>query len=110
MDLRWRRVDPFHDNIPARRSRTAGDRNPDGVVDEIASLVAGIKEFDSHSLFTAHAHPDDPTPAKYGFGGWLDLNGTYTYQIVHKLDSGLDVDSRPGLTRFTIDLPLPDTA
>jgi hypothetical protein len=61
-----------------------GDRNPDGVVDEITSLIAGIKEFDSRNLFTAHAHPDDPTPAKYGFGSWLDLNGTYTYQIVHK--------------------------
>ena len=64
-----------------------GDRNPDGVVDEINSLLMGIKETDQHNLFTAHAHPDEPTPMHYGgtqWGGWLDLNGTYTYQIVHK--------------------------
>lgn len=40
----------------------------------------------------------------HGLGLWV------TYQIVKKLDGGLDVDSRPGLTRFTIDLPLPETA
>ncbi len=40
----------------------------------------------------------------HGLGLWV------TYQIVHRLDGGLDVDSRPGLTRFTIDLPLPETA
>jgi hypothetical protein len=61
-----------------------GDRNPDGVVDEVNSLMLGIKEFDQHSLFTAHAHPEELTTERYGWGGWLDLNGTYTYRIVHK--------------------------
>ncbi|MBI1881524.1 MAG: glycoside hydrolase family 140 protein [Chloroflexi bacterium] len=61
-----------------------GDRNPDGVVDEVNSVILGIKEFDPHSLFTAHAHPEELTPERYGWGGWLDLNGTYTYRIVHK--------------------------
>ncbi len=40
----------------------------------------------------------------HGLGLWV------TYQIVKSLDGGLDVDSHPGLTRFTIDLPLPETA
>jgi hypothetical protein len=61
-----------------------GDRNPDGVVDEVNSVVAGIKEFDKHALFAGHAHPEEPTWEKYGWGGWLDLNSTYTYMIVHK--------------------------
>lgn len=64
-----------------------GDRNPDGVEDEVNSLVMGIKETDRHSLFTAHPHPEEVTPLKYGGmskGGWLDLNTTYTYSIVHR--------------------------
>jgi hypothetical protein len=61
-----------------------GDRNPDGVVDEVNSFLLGIKSFNPHSLFTAHAHPDDPIHERYGWGGWLDVNATYTYQIVHK--------------------------
>jgi hypothetical protein len=61
-----------------------GDRNPDGVVDEVNSVIAGIKEFDKHALFAAHAHPEESTADKYGWGGWLDLNSTYTYMIVHK--------------------------
>lgn len=40
----------------------------------------------------------------HGLGLWV------TYQIVRQLEGGLDVDSRPGLTRFTIDLPLPENA
>lgn len=37
-----------------------------------------------------------------GLGLWV------TYQIVKQLHGGLDVDSHPGLTRFVIDLPLPE--
>ncbi len=61
-----------------------GDRNPDGVVDEVNSLIAGIKESDKQALFAAHAHPEETTADKYGWGGWLDLNSTYTYTIVHR--------------------------
>jgi hypothetical protein len=61
-----------------------GDRNPDGVVDEVNAILLGIKEFDDHSLFTAHQAPEWAAPEAYGWGGWLDLSGTYTYQIVHK--------------------------
>jgi len=61
-----------------------GDRNPDGVVDEVQSIIVGIKESDPHSLFTAHPHPEYQTLDTYGWGGWLDFNFTYTYQIVHK--------------------------
>ncbi len=61
-----------------------GDRNPDGVQDQINSLLTGIKRTDKQSLFTAHPHPDESMPARYGWGGWLDLNGTYSYQILQK--------------------------
>jgi hypothetical protein len=61
-----------------------GDRNPDGVQDEVNSLLMGIKYNDKESLFTAHPHPDESMPARYGWGGWLDLSGTYSYQILQK--------------------------
>lgn len=38
-----------------------------------------------------------------GLGLWV------TYQIVKQLDGGLDVDSHPGLTRFVVDLPFPES-
>ena len=38
-----------------------------------------------------------------GLGLWV------TYQIVKQLNGGLDVDSQPGLTRFVIDLPFPES-
>ena len=38
-----------------------------------------------------------------GLGLWV------TYQIVKQLKGGLDVDSHPGLTRFVIDLPFPES-
>jgi hypothetical protein len=60
-----------------------GDRNPDGVQDEVSSLVVGIKQGDPDALFTAHPHPESITPEQYGSGGWLDINTTYTYHIVH---------------------------
>lgn len=38
-----------------------------------------------------------------GLGLWV------TYQIVKQLGGGLDVDSQPGLTRFVVDLPFPES-
>src|SRR5690606_10630851 len=61
-----------------------GDRNPRGVVDEVNSLVEGIKCFDRHSLFTASPELEESTQETYGWGGWLDLNGTYSYSIIRK--------------------------
>ncbi len=40
-------------------------------------------------------------PEGNGLGLWV------TYQIVQQLQGDLEVDSRPGLTRFVIELPLP---
>lgn len=43
-------------------------------------------------------------PEGTGLGLWV------TYQIVQQLRGRLDVDSHPGLTRFTIELPMAQTA
>jgi len=61
-----------------------GDRNPAGVIEEEYSVVQGIKDFDTHSLFTASPELEQSTLETYGWRGWLDFNSTYTYAIVHK--------------------------
>jgi len=61
-----------------------GDRNPDKGRAEIDAFVAGVKEVDHRHLFTAHCHPENSAMDQFGHDGWLDLNDTYTYEIVHR--------------------------
>lgn len=63
------------------------DRNPIGIEEEIHSLVMGIKGAAPQQLFSAQPAPEEVTTEWYGGtnqGGWLNLNTTYTYGIVHK--------------------------
>ena len=59
-----------------------GDRNPDKAREDVDAIVQGIKEFDPRHIFTAHCHPENSAIDQYK-QGWLDLNTTYTYNIVH---------------------------
>jgi hypothetical protein len=61
-----------------------GDRNPEKARADVDAVVAGIREFDQRHLFTAHCHPENSAADQYGSDGWLELNGTYTYGIVHQ--------------------------
>jgi hypothetical protein len=60
-----------------------GDRNPDTARVDVDAVVAGIREFDSRHLITAHCHPENSAIDQYKNEGWLSLNTTYTYNIVH---------------------------
>ena len=60
-----------------------GDRNPDKAREGVDAVVQGIKEFDGRHLFTAHCHPENSAIDQYRGDGWLDLNDTYTYNIIH---------------------------
>ena len=60
-----------------------GDRNPDKAREDVDAVASGIKEFDNRHLFTAHCHPENSAIDQYKSEGWLDLNSTYTYNIVH---------------------------
>jgi hypothetical protein len=62
-----------------------GDRNPESARGEIDAIVQGIKEVDSRHIFTAHCHPENSAIDQYKDDGWLDLNTTYTYNIVHDM-------------------------
>lgn len=61
-----------------------GDRNPDNARVDVDAVVEGIKVFDNRHLFTAHCHPENSALDQFKDDGWLDLNSTYTYEIVHK--------------------------
>ena len=61
-----------------------GDRNPDKARDSVDAVAQGIKETDDRHLLTAHCHPENSAVDQYRNEGWLDLNDTYTYGIVHQ--------------------------
>ena len=62
-----------------------GDRNPDKAREDVDAVARGIKEFDNRHLFSAHCHPENSAVDQYKNDGWLDLNTTYTYGIVHRM-------------------------
>ena len=73
-----------------------GDRNPDKAREDVDAVAAGIKEFDTRHLFTAHCHPENSAVDQYKDDGWLDLNTTYTYGIVHRMLTA-DYDRTPSM-------------
>jgi hypothetical protein len=62
-----------------------GDRNPETAREGVDAIVMGIKEFDKRHIFSAHCHPENSALDQYGQEGWVDLNTTYTYNIVHAM-------------------------
>jgi hypothetical protein len=62
-----------------------GDRNPESARQDVDAVVAGIKEMDTRHLFTAHCHPENSAVDQYKDDGWLDVNTTYSYGIVHRM-------------------------
>jgi len=61
-----------------------GDRNPDKAREAVDAVAQGIKETDDRHLLTAHCHPENSAIDQYREEGWIDLNDTYTYGIVHQ--------------------------
>jgi len=61
-----------------------GDRNPDKAREDVDAVAQGIKETDDRHILTAHCHPENSAVDQYKSDGWLDLNTTYTYGIVHR--------------------------
>ncbi len=62
-----------------------GDRNPDAARAEVDAVAQGLREADDRHLITAHCHPENSAIDQYKDEGWLDLNDTYTYNIVHDM-------------------------
>ena len=62
-----------------------GDRNPDNARPEVDAFVEGLRKYDKRHIITAHCHPENSAMDQYNEEGWLDLNDTYTYGIVHNM-------------------------
>jgi hypothetical protein len=71
-----------------------GDRNPDEAREDVDAVAQGIKETDDRHIVTAHCHPENSAIDQYRKEGWIDLNDTYTYGIVHQKLRG-DYDRQP---------------
>jgi len=61
-----------------------GDRNPGQLRGRMRAFVEGILQRDDQHLITAHVHPDSSPVEEYEGDGWLTLNQTYSYGIVHR--------------------------
>jgi len=79
-----------------------GDRNPETALERVDLIALGIRESDHRHLFTAHCHPENSAVDRYGQGGWLDINTTYTYDIVHRKLLG-DYNRQPVWPFFLIE-------
>jgi Protein of unknown function (DUF4038)/Putative collagen-binding domain of a collagenase len=62
-----------------------GDRNPGQAWEMTDALAEGIRDGASGALFTAHARPEFSAAQQYGSTGWLDINLSYSYEVVHKV-------------------------
>lgn len=79
-----------------------GDRNPENALERVNLIAFGIREFDKRHLFTAHCHPENSAVDQYAGGHWLDINSTYTYEIVHGKLLG-DFNRTPVMPFFLIE-------
>lgn len=60
-----------------------GDRNPGDVHAHICAMADGIREADTRHLFSAHALPEATPSVQYAGDSWLDIDFTYSYQLLH---------------------------
>jgi hypothetical protein len=60
-----------------------GDRNPGKAIEHMRALAAGILENDKRHLLSAHVLPEALPFEQYPDDAWLNINFTYSYQIVH---------------------------
>lgn len=61
-----------------------GDRNPGAARDCLDAVANALRDAGCRGLFTAHVLPECSPIDVYPGAGWLDLNFTYTYGIVHR--------------------------
>ena len=78
-----------------------GDRDPGPAREDIDMIAFGIRQFDRRHLFTAHCHSDSDPVEQYP-GPWLDVIGTYAYQIVHEALIG-NYNRRPVMPFFMLE-------
>jgi hypothetical protein len=59
-----------------------GDADPTPVADKLREVVAGIREFDTVHLITAHNQPETEAVDPWLGDDWVEVNSVYTYSTV----------------------------
>jgi hypothetical protein len=62
----------------------AGDRRPGAVIAHVRAIVAGLRRAGAQQLMTAHVEPEFSPIDEFEGDAWLELNQTYSYEIVHR--------------------------
>jgi hypothetical protein len=62
----------------------AGDRRPGDALEHVRAIANGIRIGGGSQLMTAHVEPEYPPVEQFPGDDWLELNQTYTYEIVHR--------------------------
>src|SRR6202007_2769520 len=79
------------------------DRNPGPEVLQRMDMISlGIKDYDNRHLMTAQTFPEYSSRDIYSGGGWLDVNATYSYGVVHGRLT-LDYNREPRMPVFLIE-------
>ncbi len=60
-----------------------GDRAPGEALPHTRAMVEGIQSEDDRHLFCAHVQPEGTSSTEYPDDPWLDINFTYSYQVLH---------------------------
>jgi hypothetical protein len=73
-----------------------GDYNPPNR-SLVQEMVAGIREFDSRALHSAHCAPETAAAGYWGSETWLQVNNVYTYNAVYSasLNQYSRADAKP---------------
>jgi hypothetical protein len=62
----------------------AGDRRPGEAIEHVRAIAAGLRAGRAQQLMTAHVEPEFPPIEQFPDDLWLELNQTYSYEIVHR--------------------------
>ena len=60
-----------------------GDRNPRDATPSVTAVADGLRQGGVRELFTIHVEPENSPLDQPGIG-WVDVNLTYSYQLVHQ--------------------------
>jgi hypothetical protein len=61
-----------------------GDWDPDQARDGLDAIAHGIRSQGVTTPFTAHVRPETSPVEAFAGSDWLDVNPTYTYEVVHR--------------------------
>ena len=80
-----------------------GDADPTPVRAKLLEVVAGIREFDTVHLITAHNQPGSTAVDEWPGEGWLKVNNVYTYGTALYVDTNGAYQASPTIPFFLVE-------